>query len=76
MNSNSLLTLTCNFVRNAFFKKNLQKKLKTDLTRNLISSCPCPWASVAQFSAKSDHPFLRYRADTNFWPFGHNDLDL
>ena len=70
------MILKRNFVKNAFFKKFYKKKLKTDLTRNLISSCPCPWASVAKFTAKSDHPFLSNRVDKGFWPFGHCDLDL
>ena len=64
------------FRKNAFFKKFCKKKLMTLTTQNLISSFPCPWASVAKFTAKSDHPFLSYSVYKGFWPFGHCDLDL
>ena len=61
---NSLLTLTRNFVtKNVFFKTFCKTKLETDLMRNLISCCPCPWASVAKMSSKSDLPFVSYRDD-------------
>ena len=46
------------FRKKRVFQKILQKKLESDLTQNRTSSGPCPWASVAKFSAKSDNPFL------------------
>ena len=46
-----------------FSKNSAKKSWNKNLYANLISSCPCPWASVAKFSSKSDHPFVSYRDD-------------
>ena len=68
-------TLTRDFVKKQCFSKNSAKKSwDKNLYANLISCCPCPWASVAKFSSKSDHPFVSYRDDKGgtFFTLTHN----